>query len=121
MSIQTTNIRYNTTQTSNEYLVVVRLHFFTFKTLHPRLQYLVVANIHSLLRQSFPGRLCDSFLIFALNIDCGCTLEPPREAVLTSTNNLYFALKHRLWAPDRTASHRGGSNEYQQSIFCSKT
>ena len=66
MSSQNTNIRYNTTQTSSEYLFVVRLHCFTFKTLHPRLQCLVVANIHSLLRQSFSGRLCDSFLIFAL-------------------------------------------------------
>ena len=33
------------------------------------------------------------FLIFAQNIDCGCSLEPPR---------------------------RGGSNEYQQSMFWSK-
>ena len=88
MSRQNTNIRYNTTQTSNEYLFVVRLHFFPFKTLHPRLQCLVVSNIHSLLRLSFPGTLCDSFLIFALK---------HTEAVLTSTNNLYFDLKHRLW------------------------
>ena len=35
----------------------------------------------------------DSFLIFAQNIDCGYTLEPPR---------------------------RGGSNEYTQSVFWSK-
>ena len=35
----------------------------------------------------------DIFLIFAQNIDCGYTLEPPR---------------------------RGGSNEYPQSMFCSK-
>ena len=35
----------------------------------------------------------DIFLIFAQNIDCGYTLEPPR---------------------------RGGSNEYAQSMFCSK-
>ena len=33
---------------------------------------------------------CDVFLIFAQNIDCGNTLEPP---------------------------HRGGSNEYRQSMF----
>ena len=35
----------------------------------------------------------DNFLIFAQNIDCGYTLEPPR---------------------------RGGSNEYPQSMFWSK-
>ena len=35
----------------------------------------------------------DIFLIFAQNIDCGSTLEPPR---------------------------RGGSNEYPQSMFWSK-
>ena len=112
MSRQTTNFRYNTTQTSNEYLFVFRLHFFTFKTLHPRLQYLVVANIHLLLRQSFPGRLCDSFLIFALK---------HRLCAHRGGSNEYqqsiFALKHRLWVHDRTASHRGGSNEYQQSMF----
>ena len=35
----------------------------------------------------------DIFLMFAPNIDCGCTLEPPR---------------------------RGGSNEYPQSMFWNK-
>ena len=30
------------------------------------------------------------FLIFAQNIDCGYTLEPPRRAVLTTTHNLCF-------------------------------
>ena len=47
----------------------------------------------------------DIFLIFAQNIDCGYTLEPPRrggsneypqaEAVLTSTHNLCFRAKIR--------------------------
>ena len=39
----------------------------------------------------------DNFLIFAQNIDCGYTLEPPRrgEAVLTSTHNLCFGAKIR--------------------------
>ena len=38
----------------------------------------------------------DIFLIFALNIDCGYTLEPPRcEAVLTRNHNLYFGAKTR--------------------------
>ena len=39
------------------------------------------------------------FLIFAQNIDCGYTLEPPRflewEAVLTCTHNLCFGVKIR--------------------------
>ena len=34
------------------------------------------------------------FLIFAQNIDCGFTLEPPR-SVLTSTHNLWFGAKIR--------------------------
>ena len=39
----------------------------------------------------------DIFLIFAQNIDCGYSLEPPRviEAVLTSTHNLCFRAKIR--------------------------
>ena len=35
------------------------------------------------------------FNIFAQNIDCGYTLEPPRQAVLTSTNNLCFGAKNQ--------------------------
>ena len=39
----------------------------------------------------------DIFLIFAQNIDCGYTLEPPRrgEANLTSTHNLCIGAKIR--------------------------
>ena len=33
---------------------------------------------------------------------------------------LIFAPKHRLWVHVRTASARGGSNEYPQSMFWSK-
>ena len=59
--------------------------------------------------QSFPGRLCDSFLIFALKhrlwVHVRTALQRRTEAVLTSTNDLYFALKHRLLVHDRTASH----------------
>ena len=47
---------------------------------------------------NFQMKICDIFLIFAQNIDCGYTLEPPR-----------------LEPP-----HRGGSNEYPQSMFWSK-
>ena len=43
--------------------------------------------------ENFIGKKKDIFLIFAQNIDCGHTLEPPR---------------------------RGGSNEYPQSMFWSK-
>ena len=44
--------------------------------------------------ENFHRKKIDIFLIFAQNIDCGYTLEPPR---------------------------RGGSNEYPQSMFWSKT
>ena len=37
----------------------------------------------------------DIFLIFAQNIDCGYMLEPPRQAVLTSTHNVCFEEKIR--------------------------
>ena len=43
--------------------------------------------------ENFQWKIFDIFLIFAPNIDCGYTLEPPR---------------------------RGGSNEYPQSMFWSK-
>ena len=43
--------------------------------------------------EKFHWKKFDMFLIFAQNIDCGYTLEPPR---------------------------RGGSNEYPQSMFWSK-
>ena len=43
--------------------------------------------------ENFHWKIFDIFLIFAQNIDCGYTLEPPR---------------------------RGGSNEYPQSMFWSK-
>ena len=43
--------------------------------------------------ENFMRKKFDIFLIFAQNIDCGYTLEPPR---------------------------RGGSNEYPQSMFWSK-
>ena len=43
--------------------------------------------------KNFTGKILIFFLIFAQNIDCGYTLEPPR---------------------------RGGSNEYPQSMFWSK-
>ena len=47
----------------------------------------------ALKNENFQWKNVDIFLIFAQNIDCGYTLEPPR---------------------------RGGSNEYLQSMFWSK-
>ena len=48
---------------------------------------------------NFQWKFLDIFLIFAQNIDCGYTLEPPRrggaEAVLTCTHNLCFGAKIR--------------------------
>ena len=40
-------------------------------------------------------KMFDIFLIFAQNIDCGYTLEPPRQAVLTRTHILCFGAKIR--------------------------
>ena len=50
-------------------------------------------EILSLKNENFQQKNVDIFLIFAQNIDCGYTLEPPR---------------------------RGGPNEYPQSMFCSE-
>ena len=63
---------------------------------------------------NFQRKNFDIFLIFAQNIDCGYTLEPPRrgEAVLTST---YIDCGYTFEPP-----RRGGSNEYPQSMFWSK-
>ena len=51
---------------------------------------------------NFQKKNCDFLLIFAQNIDCGYTLEPPQcEAFLTSTHNLCFGAKIRkkLYTP----------------------
>ena len=53
----------------------------------------VATKIKIFSRNFSAGKKKDIFLIFAQNIDCGYTLEPPR---------------------------RGGSNEYPQSMFWSK-
>ena len=45
---------------------------------------------HVCKNHNFQMKICDIFLIFALNVDCGYTLEPPQ---------------------------CGGSNEYLQSMF----
>ena len=51
------------------------------------------AIFHGCKNDNFQMKIFDIFLIFALNIDCGYTLEPPQ---------------------------RGDSNEYPQSMFWSK-
>ena len=51
------------------------------------------AIFHCCKNDNFQMKMFDIFLIFAQNIDCGYTLEPPQ---------------------------RGGSNEYPQSMFWSK-
>ena len=55
--------------------------------------YRCITEFRIALRQDFQKNFFDIFLIFAQNIDCGYTLEPPQ---------------------------RGGSNEYPQSMFWSK-
>ena len=51
------------------------------------------ANFNGCKNDNFYFTILDFFLIFAQNIDCGYTLEPPREAVLTCTYNLCFEQK----------------------------
>ena len=54
--------------------------------------------------------------------------KPPQTPLLYSKTGvcrgisifLIFAPKHRLWVLVRTASHRGGSNVYPQSMFLAK-
>ena len=62
---------------------------------HPlrKLAHAINRGFLSLKNENFQQKIFDIFLIFAQNIDCGYTLEPPR---------------------------RGGSNEYPQSMFWSK-
>ena len=53
----------------------------------------ILRFFHGLENDNFQMKIFDIFLIFAKNIDCGYTLEPPP---------------------------RGGSNEYPQSMFWSE-
>ena len=57
------------------------------------IQYTCTAIFHGHKNDNFQMKNCNIFLIFAQNIDCVYTLEPPQ---------------------------RGGSNEYPQSMFWSK-
>ena len=53
------------------------------------------AIFHGCKNVNFQMKTYNIFLIFAQNIDCGYTLEPPNEAVLMSTHNLCFRAKIR--------------------------
>ena len=55
-----------------------------------KLAHAIYTDFLALKIETFQLKILDIFLIFAQNIDCGYTLEPPR---------------------------RGGSNEYPQSMF----
>ena len=58
-----------------------------------KLVHAINTDLLALKIENFQQKIFDIFLIFAQNIDCGYTLEPPR---------------------------RGSSNEYPQSMFWSK-
>ena len=53
------------------------------------------ADFYGCRNDNFQMKNCYIFLNFAQNIDCWHTLEPPCEAVLTSTHDLYFRAKIR--------------------------
>ena len=63
------------------------------------MQYTVISKVTGVKNENFQLKIFDIFLIFAQNIDCGYTLEPPQrggaEAILTSTRNLCFGAKTR--------------------------
>ena len=65
--------------------------YFTIHYENLPMQYTKI--IYSYKNENFQRKIFDIFLIFAENVYCGYTLEPPR---------------------------RGGSNEYPQSMFWSK-
>ena len=71
--------------------MTVNTNFSTTHYANMSVQY--TAIFHGCKNDNFQMKFFDIFLIFAQNIDCGYTLEPPQ---------------------------RGGSNEYPQSVFCSK-
>ena len=62
-----------------------------------------IENVFGCNNENFHWKNFDIFLMFAQNIDCGYTLEPPCRGGYTLE-------------PPR----RGGSNVYPQSMFCSK-
>ena len=69
---------------------IVTIQFLDFKESLRKLAHAINRDLSSLKFENFQLKIFDIFLIFAQNIDCGYTLEPPR---------------------------RGGYNEYTQSMF----
>ena len=67
-------------------LVVISVHYGNTPMQH-------TAIFHGYKNDNFQLKYFVYFHIFAQNIDCGYTLEPPQEAVLTSTHNLCFRAK----------------------------
>ena len=41
--------------------------------------------------ENFQQKIFDSFLIFAQNIDCGYTLEPPRRSIFWSPQSMFWS------------------------------
>ena len=73
--------------------MIVRLVLESLRTTLRKHVRAIYSNISRCKNDNFQKKIFDIFLIFAQNIDCGYTLEPPQ---------------------------RGGSNEYPQSMFWSK-
>ena len=69
--------------------------FDSLARLHYMLNLPRTAIFHGCKNCNFQMKNRDNFLIFAQNIYCGYTLEPPPEAVLTNTHNQCFRAKIR--------------------------
>ena len=73
----------------------------TVRTCHyPKMSVQYTAIFHGYKNDHFQMKNCNIFLIFAQNIDCGYSLEPPHNidcgySFLTSTHNLCFRAKIR--------------------------
>ena len=88
MSLIILNNRTLTTCSSNDCMMSVSVRCTITKTFQCNKERFLALKL-----KKIQLKIVDIFLIFAQNIDCGYTLEPPR---------------------------RGGSNEYQQSMFWNK-
>ena len=55
--------------------------------------YIIMTHFY-IVKLGFTGEYVFFFFISAQNINCGYSLEPPREAVLTGTHNLCFEQKY---------------------------
>ena len=66
-----------------EFLLITKTYLYNFDPL----------KLHFYIVKLGFTRVYIIFLISAQNIDCGYSVEPPREAVLTSTHNLCFEQK----------------------------